>query len=246
MSSQSFHRLGITLLVVLLIASFGSACASKKFVREEVQASTRTLSTRIESNEGTIRKNSEQIQGNANQIAELSSLNKQNTQNIETVRGDVRQADSKAGAARTAANRAQQAADEAKDLAGTVDAKFSNRNNYTVLAEKFIYFKFNSARLEDEYQADLIEVAAVIKKNPDSEVILEGRTDQSGDPDYNVRLGERRLDSVLRYLVVEQAVPIHRIHKMSFGEAQPLADNETRDGRAKNRCTVIRVLAPSS
>jgi len=246
MSSQSFHRLGIILLVVLLIASFGSACASKKFVREEVQASTRTLSTRIDNTEGSIRENAEQIQGNANQIAELSSLNKQNTRNLETLKGDVRQADNKAGAARTAANRAQQSADDAKTIAGSLDAKFTNRNNYSVLAEKIIYFKFNSAQLDDSYQADLIEVAAVLKKNPDAQVILEGRTDQAGDPDYNVRLGERRLDSVLRYLVVDQAVPIHRIHKMSFGEAQPLADNESKDGRAKNRCTVIRVLAPSA
>lgn len=244
MSSHRFHRLGLTLLVVLLIAFLGSSCATKTFVRQEVQASAATLSNRIDSNEGNIQKSSEQIQGNANQIAELSSLNRQNTQSITTLQSGVQQADTKATQAGAAATKAQQTADGAQTLAGSVDEKFANRNNYSVLAEKIIYFQLNGSQLNDSDRAELNEIAQVINDNPNAQVVLEGRTDESGDPSYNIQLGERRLDVVLRYLVVEQGVPIHRISKISYGEAQPLEDNSTRDGRAKNRCAVVRVLAP--
>lgn len=245
------HHLGLNrsaaiLLIGLAMIWTGGACATKGFVRQEVQATAAPLETRIENNETGIKQNAEQIQGNANQISELSALNRQNTQGIETLKGDVTRVDSKAGEAQSMANRAQETADGATGRVASLDERFSNRNRYTVLAEKIINFKFDSSVLDDSYQADLIQVAAIVKENPDAMVVLEGHTDTTGDAAYNIRLGERRMEAVYRSLVIEQEVPIHRIHKMSFGEARPLAENDTTEGRSKNRSTVIRVLAPRS
>ena len=81
-------------------------------------------------------------------------------------------------------------------------------------------------------------------QNPNAIVVLEGRTDSTGNSEYNVRLGERRVDVVRQYLAVEKAVPVYRIHEISFGSAKPIASNDSRDGREKNRAVTISVLLP--
>ena len=49
---------------------------------------------------------------------------------------------------------------------------------------------------------------------------------------------------MIRYLVVDQSVSIHRLYRMSFGEARPLAPNGSREGRSQNRSVVIQILEP--
>jgi outer membrane protein OmpA-like peptidoglycan-associated protein len=59
----------------------------------------------------------------------------------------------------------------------------------------------------------------------------------------NDKLGLERADAVKRYLYEEHQIPLHKMNIISFGEKKPVAPNNTRDGRAKNRRVVIRVLA---
>ncbi|MFT6399089.1 MAG: outer membrane protein OmpA-like peptidoglycan-associated protein [Bradymonadia bacterium] len=63
---------------------------------------------------------------------------------------------------------------------------------------------------------------------------VEGHTDDRGDAEYNRDLSDRRAQAVLRYLV-EAGVESRRLQAMGFGEEQPVADNETRDGQNQNR-----------
>jgi len=90
----------------------------------------------------------------------------------------------------------------------------------------------------------LDQVAATLTQNPDAIVVLEGRTDSTGDKDYNVRLGERRIEAVRRYLAVDKAVPVYKIHEISFGAEKPIAENKTKDGREKNRAVTMTVMTP--
>jgi outer membrane protein OmpA-like peptidoglycan-associated protein len=83
-------------------------------------------------------------------------------------------------------------------------------------------------------------------QNPDAIVVLEGRTDSVGSKDYNVKLGERRIEAVRRYLAVEKGVPVYRIHDISFGAEKPVAENKTRDGREKNRAVTMTILVPKT
>ena len=106
-----------------------------------------------------------------------------------------------------------------------------------IKAELFPYEQIDVDALLDDLARRMLE-------HPDAILVLEGRTDSTGNDSYNVRLGERRLETVIRYLVVDQGVPIHRLHKMSFGEARPVAPNNSREGRAQNRSVVIQLLEP--
>jgi OOP family OmpA-OmpF porin len=137
-------------------------------------------------------------------------------------------------------------ADRTNSQLSTLDEKFAKRNNFAVTSEKSILFKFDSDRLDTAYTADLDEIASNLMQNPDAIVVLEGHTDSTGNQEYNVRLGERRVEAVRRYLAVEKNVPVFKIHVISFGSARPVASNDSRDGREKNRAVSIAVLVPKT
>lgn len=72
-------------------------------------------------------------------------------------------------------------------------------------------------------------------------IIAVGHTDSVGTDAYNLKLGQRRAEAVKAYLV-SQGVPANRIYTDSKGEKQPVADNRTQEGRAKNRRVEVEVV----
>jgi outer membrane protein OmpA-like peptidoglycan-associated protein len=229
--------------VLLLVGVIGitSGCATRRYARDRVAESAQELTAQMEQKDQQLQQG---IESNTNQISELSAVTRDHTQDINTLETGLKTTDDKAGQALNVGQSAQSAANQATTQISTLDQKFQNRNLYTAIAEEKVAFKFNSATLDKETLPTLDQVAQQVKSNPDAIIVLEGRTDNAGDETYNIQLGDRRLDAVVRYLVVEQGVPMHRVHKMSYGEAQPVAPNNTREGRAENRSVVIKVMGP--
>jgi outer membrane protein OmpA-like peptidoglycan-associated protein len=128
----------------------------------------------------------------------------------------------------------------------TLDQKFTNRNNYGMTSQKSVLFKFDSANLTDEGKAALDEVATAVMGSPDMFLLLEGHTDNTGDKAYNIRLGERRIETVKRYLAVDKGVPVYKIEEISFGADKPVAPNDSKQGREQNRSVTLTVLAPQT
>jgi outer membrane protein OmpA-like peptidoglycan-associated protein len=242
---KKMRRLMIVLLILAATTLSNACIASRKFVRNEVKTSSDALAarldTRIDTNEGNIKETQDAVAAADRRITtvdeRLTRVNTETGQRLDGLRGDVATADQKAVDARAAADRVN-------GSLGTLDQKFQNRNNFSVGGEKTIMFKFDSALLDDAQHAALDEVAQMLMQNRDALVVLEGRTDSLGDQDYNVRLGERRVEAVRRYLAVEKGVPVYRIHNISFGAAQPIAPNDSREGREKNRAVSITLLVP--
>lgn len=227
------------LLIALLITAttgLSSGCiASRKFVRNEVKTSSDTLNARIDTTDGKIKETrdhvdrvNERVTGVDGRVTDLDS---RTTAGMNSLKSDVSTVNAKAD--RTTS-----------ELAG-LDERFQNRNNFSVAAEKSIPFRFDSAKLDSSYMTALDEIAETLMKNPDAIIVLEGHTDATGDHEYNVKLGERRVDAVRRYLAVEKNVPVYKIHQISFGAARPIAPNDSRDGREKNRSVTMTVLVPS-
>jgi outer membrane protein OmpA-like peptidoglycan-associated protein len=237
------------LSIVLLIAGSligASGCATKKFVRGEVKTSADVLSGRIDSNEGEIgevRDSVDRVGQNVDKVGQrVTGVEGQVTDlntGVTTLKRDVQTADQKAAQAQTAAERAN-------GEVVMLDQRFQNRNLFVVADEKSVPFKFDSATLEPSFQATLDEIADALTKNADAIVVLEGRTDSTGNRDYNVRLGERRVEAVRRYLAVDKGVPVYKIHQISLGAAKPVAENKTRDGREKNRAVTMTILVPKA
>ena len=243
-----------TALIVLAVAG---GCASKGYVRNQVQASSDQLASKHDSDVKRVETNlselSDQVGENARvtkehttQIAANATKINETSSDLQGARNDIRSVDSKAGGAMTAAQNASTANGETNKRVDGLSNQFENRNNYAVAAEESVHFAINSAKLQPEFHSVLDNLAQKIKQDPNAVVVLEGRTDSTGDADYNIKLGQQRLDAVLRYLVVNSDVPIQRIYQVSLGKEKPVGDNKTKEGREQNRATVIRILSPNA
>src|ERR1700737_929247 len=85
-------------------------------------------------------------------------------------------------------------------------------------------------------------IADGLKKHPRLKVEIQGHTDSTGSPAYNLKLSQRRADSVRDYLVSE-GVSADQLVTKGYGQAQPAASNKTAEGRAKNRRVVMYVVS---
>jgi len=229
----------VTLVAILSGLVLVSGCATKKYVRQEIATTQADLSKRID-------EESSRRSDLANQVGELSALNKKNASRIEEVQGNlnnaVRTIDPKIEDAKKAGVDAGEAAKHAMEASKQNAAAFENRNNLQSIASREILFKFGSAEIDDDAKAQLAEIGALAAGNKGLLVELQGFTDSVGDDAYNVQLSEKRVENVLRHLVADQKIDLHRISSLGLGEANPVDDNKTKEGRAKNRRVIVTVL----
>ena len=105
-----------------------------------------------------------------------------------------------------------------------------------------ILFDIDKSTLQPAAQENLTKLAAILNKYSDTEVLIEGHTDNTGSNEHNMDLSIRRAQSVANYLEGQNVSPT-RFRSMGYGEDQPIADNETIDGRTQNRRVEIAIFA---
>jgi len=110
-----------------------------------------------------------------------------------------------------------------------------------VINLKGVTFEFNKTRLRPDAQTILDWVVGVLKKYPDMKVEVAGHTDSVGSDAYNQKLSEGRAQSVMQYFV-DHGVPSDQVTAKGYGESQPVADNNTEEGRERNRRVELHVL----
>lgn len=97
-----------------------------------------------------------------------------------------------------------------------------------------IHFAFDSFLLSDQARQILVSKAEYLRTNPEITVTVEGHCDDRGTSEYNIALGERRAESVKRYLG-DLGIGTHRLNTVSYGEERPIAMGHDEDSWAKNR-----------
>jgi len=108
-----------------------------------------------------------------------------------------------------------------------------------------IYFEVGSDRIKAESYSILDRAASVLKDYPGIRMKVEGHTDSDGGDDYNLDLSERRAMAVGQYLI-NAGVDPSRVEWEGFGEARPIASNQTADGKAQNRRVEFHVINPDA
>ena len=98
-----------------------------------------------------------------------------------------------------------------------------------------VLFDFDKADIRADAATALAQLATIIAAYPGGRVELLGHTDAKGDDAYNQRLSERRAQSVASWLVAKHGVDAARLATRGWGEAKPVADNASDEGRQKNR-----------
>jgi OOP family OmpA-OmpF porin len=102
-----------------------------------------------------------------------------------------------------------------------------------------VNFAFDSDTVQEQFFSDLSELADFLKRFEDLQVDVEGHTDSVGPEDYNQQLSQRRAQAVVDMLVNKYGIAAPRLEARGYGESQPVASNDTKEGRAENR----RVMA---
>lgn len=151
---------------------------------------------------------------------------------------DARNAQTLAQSGDERARAAQREAALARDLAlGNVKREEVRRVT--------VNFAFDSAALPSEARLSMDGLVADLTANVNYMALVTGYTDATGDEQYNVGLAQRRAAAVQLYLAQRLGSDFVRLATIGFGEVQPVADNDTPEGRAQNRRTEVILVRPA-
>jgi outer membrane protein OmpA-like peptidoglycan-associated protein len=135
---------------------------------------------------------------------------------------------------------AGQALDRANAAHKLAEGKFLYE---VVLSDDSVKFPTDKHALSPEAEQRLGELVQRLKsENKNVYLEIQGYTDSTGSPEYNDKLGEARAEAVRKYLN-QQGIALNRMATISYGQEQPVAPNDTREGRAQNRRVAIVVLS---
>ena len=197
------------LMVVLVLGLSLTGCATKKWVNEQVSEFGQVTNTKIH-------EVSDSVEVNQKEISKL-------TANQEMMAADIA--------------KLSETTQEAMMRADAAGVLAMGKFLYEVtITDNDVMFGFDKAGLSDEAKASLDEFAAVVMAvEGHAYVEVQGHTDNIGSEGYNLELGYKRAEAAMRYLNMEQGIPLFRMNVISYGEYKPIADNSTKDGRAQNR-----------
>lgn len=113
------------------------------------------------------------------------------------------------------------------------------------LAKGTIQFETDSAKLSETSEPLLDKLAHTTKRCSGAKIEIAGHTDSDGDDDYNLKLSQDRAESVVNYLI-NAGVARDILSAVGYGETKPVVDNETEEGKARNRRIEFRVIVANS
>jgi outer membrane protein OmpA-like peptidoglycan-associated protein len=187
-----------------------------------LEARTGTLEGRtgtLEGRAGTLETRAGQIEGRQ---TELEGQQKQTQQEVGQVKTE---------------------ADQANQGVNTVNQRVSDLDNYVVKDQATVYFRLNSAVLNDQAKKDLDDLAQKAQAEKGYVIEVAGFADKTGKAALNQQLSEARANAVIRYLEQQGNIPIHRIlAPAGMGTTHEAADNKTAEGRKLNRRVEVKVL----
>lgn len=105
-----------------------------------------------------------------------------------------------------------------------------------------ILFDVDKTDLKGAAKTNIANLAESLNKNPQTNILIVGHTDNTGSDEHNMDLSIRRAEAVKSY-IVSSGVSSSRLSTQGKGESEPIADNTTADGRAQNRRVEIAIVA---
>jgi OmpA-OmpF porin, OOP family len=164
-------------------------------------------------------------------------------QNAQRLSGQLEELAQVANLANGGAAAAQKTADQAMEGVSRANERISSLDDFEEKKIATINFKVGSAVLTPEAKTMLDEIATQAKSEHGFVLEVRGFASADGGTLANDRLSERRADAVVRYLAQQQQIPLRRIIlPFGYGEAIPVADNTTLEGRKQNRRVEVKML----
>jgi len=233
----------IPIVLMMMGGLLGAGCATKKFVRQQVDPVSGKL-------DQVATKSDQQGQSLDQAKQSLDQTKQSLDQTRSTLDADETKLSATNERAVSAGNRADDAsrkADQANqgvnDVRAALANTIANLDDYKQVAETTVSFKFNSDKLTSEGKMALDQMVTDQNHYKRFFVAVEGFTDKVGSAEYNAALSRRRADAVVEYLVAQHDIPIYRIHMVGLGEQKPVEDARTRAANAKNRRVEVTLFS---
>ncbi|MGB3547496.1 MAG: OmpA family protein [Saprospiraceae bacterium] len=134
----------------------------------------------------------------------------------------------------------KQAAEIEQEVEGAEVARVGE--GILVTFDSGILYGFDSSTLSAASKTNLDNLVTILNKYPDTELTVDGHTDSKGSDTYNQTLSEKRAASVADYITMK-GIMRSRITTVGHGEMQPVATNDTEEGRAQNRRVEVAIVA---
>lgn len=115
------------------------------------------------------------------------------------------------------------------------EARVYREGNDIIMRLVGLTFASGQSNVDPRYAPLLTRVRDAVEVFPRSQIVIEGHTDSYGGDDSNMALSKRRAEAVSIYFTAQLGIPSFRLSASGFGETQPIANNETAEGRARNR-----------
>ncbi|MFH1502747.1 MAG: OmpA family protein [Candidatus Eisenbacteria bacterium] len=125
--------------------------------------------------------------------------------------------------------------DSIQKMFGREEARVMREDDDVIVRVVGLQFDVGKAVIQPEYFSLLTKVQDAINLFPGSHIQVEGHTDSHGTDEMNMELSQSRADAVREYLIANMRIDRARVSAVGRGETQPIANNETREGRARNR-----------
>ncbi|MDN3594049.1 OmpA family protein [Zunongwangia endophytica] len=114
--------------------------------------------------------------------------------------------------------------------------------NVTFDENSGVYFASEKYNINDKSEETLNKLVGIFKEYPDTNILVEGHTDDTGSESYNLTLSKNRAQAVTNFLT-GHGIAASRFETKWYGEAQPKFDNTTAEGRSKNRRVELAIVA---
>jgi len=164
-------------------------------------------------------------------------------QNAQRLSGQLEELTQVANLAKGGAAAAQETADVAVDGVNRTNDRISSLDDFEVKKSETVNFKVGSAVLSPDAKSMLDEIATQAKAEKGFVIEVRGFASSDGSENSNRVLSQRRAEAVMRYLAENHDIPLRRIIlPFGYGEAMPIADNTSRDGRKQNRRCEVSIL----
>ncbi len=134
----------------------------------------------------------------------------------------------------------KQAAEIRRDMKGAQVERVGE--GILITFDSGLLFGVDSYQLNPNTKANLNELAEILAKYEDTDILIEGHTDNTGTDEHNQTLSENRAKSVSGYLI-QQGVAFNRLTTVGYGESQPVADNASTAGKQENRRVEVAIYA---
>jgi outer membrane protein OmpA-like peptidoglycan-associated protein len=170
---------------------------------------------------------------------------KQQQEEQERLAGQIEENRALTAQAQAVAESAAEAAKKAQSTADYANNRINGLDDFDSIKTITVYFKTGSSTLGPQAKAEIDNAAAWVKTQNTKGWVMAviGYADTTGSSQRNIDLSERRANAVIYYIVTKYKMPLNRlVQPFGYGQLEPVAENKTKAGRAKNRRVEIRLM----